>query len=81
MPARLIWRPQARDDLLQICEFIGLDNPAAAERLYETIRMKVTRLGFHPRIGPRRHDIRPGARVLVVEGDYIILYRTYPDTD
>jgi toxin ParE1/3/4 len=36
MVARLIWSPEARKDLLEIYIAIGLDNPAAAERLYTT---------------------------------------------
>ena len=34
----------------------------------------------HPRMGPRRQDIHPAARILL-EGPYLILYRTQPDTD
>jgi hypothetical protein len=30
MAANLIWRPQAREDLLVIYEFIGLDNPPSS---------------------------------------------------
>jgi toxin ParE1/3/4 len=33
-----------------------------------------------PRLGPRRADIRPTLRVLV-EGPYLILYETAPDSD
>jgi toxin ParE1/3/4 len=31
-------------------------------------------------MGPRRPDIHPAARILL-EGPYLILYRTQPDTD
>jgi toxin ParE1/3/4 len=80
MPANLIWRSQAREDLLLIYEFVGLDNPAAAERLFAAIEDKTTLLIHHPRIGPRRPDIRPATRLLL-EGPYLILYETHPDTD
>jgi toxin ParE1/3/4 len=80
MPANLIWRSQAREDLLLIYEFVGLDNPAAAERLLASIEDKTTLLIHHPRIGPRRPDIRPATRLLL-EGPYLILYETHPDTD
>ena len=36
MVVRLVWSPEARRDLLDIYIVIGLENPAAAERLYET---------------------------------------------
>jgi toxin ParE1/3/4 len=80
MAANLIWRPQAREDLLLIYEFIGLDNRTAAERLLTSIEGKATQLIQHPRLGPRRPHLRPGARVLL-EGPYLILYETHPDTD
>lgn len=80
MAANLIWRPQAREDLLVIYEFIGLDNPSAAERLFTSIEGKAALLVHHPRMGPRRPDIQPAARILL-EGRYVILYQTHPDTD
>jgi toxin ParE1/3/4 len=80
MAANLTWRPQAGEDLLVIYELIGLDNPAAAERLITSIEGKATLLIHHPRLGPRRADIRSGARILL-EGPYLILYQTHPDTD
>jgi toxin ParE1/3/4 len=80
MAASLIWRPQAREDLLLIYEFIGLDNRTSAERLFTSIEHKVTLLVDHPRLGLRRPHLRSGARVLL-EGPYLILYETHPDTD
>ena len=80
MIAELIWSPQARKDLLDIYIVIGLDNPAAAERLYTAIEAKADALWHYPRLGPRRPDIRPAVRMLV-EGPYLILFETHPDTD
>lgn len=80
MAAELIWHPRAREDLLQIYVFIALDNPLAAERLYDAIEAKADALAKHPRRGPRRPYIRPAMRALV-EGSYLILYETHPDAD
>jgi toxin ParE1/3/4 len=80
MPTELVWRPQARDDLLEIYVMIGSDNPAAADRVLDAIDVKTRRLVDHPRIGPRRPDIRPSMRILV-ERPYLILYETHPDSD
>ena len=80
MPVDLIWHPQARLDLLDIYEIIGLDNPMAAERFYDLVEARARNLIEHPRLGPRRWDIRPTARMLV-EGAYLILFGTHPDTD
>jgi toxin ParE1/3/4 len=80
MKPTLVWRPQAREDLLDIYLAIGIDNVAAAERLYTAIEEKASLLAAHPRLGVRRPEIAPTARMLV-EGVYLILYETHPDTD
>jgi plasmid stabilization system protein ParE len=41
---------------------------------------RIEHLTNHPRLGPRRPDIRQATRMLV-EGTYLILYETRPDTD
>jgi toxin ParE1/3/4 len=45
-----------------------------------TIENKADRLVRYPRMGMRRPDIRPAVRILL-EGPYLILYQTHPDTD
>ena len=56
MAVKLTWRPRAREDLLLIYEFIGLDNPDAAERLLTTIKNKAELLIQYPRMGTRRRN-------------------------
>lgn len=80
MPVEIVWHPQAKADLLDIYVVIGLENPPAAERVYDALEARTEQLALHPRLGPRRPDIRASARVLV-EGPYLILYETLPDTD
>jgi toxin ParE1/3/4 len=80
MKPTLVWTPQAREDLLEIYLTIGIDNATAAERLYSTIEEKVNLLASHPRLGVRRPEIAPTARMLV-EGMYLLLYETHPNTD
>lgn len=80
MPVDLFWTPQAREDLIEIYIYIGLDNPAAAERIFETVQAKAESLRNYPRLGVRRPEICPSARILV-EGPYLILYETHPDSD
>jgi toxin ParE1/3/4 len=76
----LNWTPQAREDLLEIYVTIGLDNPSAAERLYLAIEEHVSLLTIHPRLGVRRPEIAPSARILI-QGNYLILYEATPDSD
>jgi toxin ParE1/3/4 len=80
MAARLIWHPQARQDLLEIYLIIALDNPSAAERIYDAVEAKAEILAKHPRLGPRRTYIQRAMRMLV-EYPYLILYETHPNTD
>lgn len=80
MPVKVLWTPQAREDLLDIYCLIAEDSLTAAERIFTSIERASEALATHPRMGPRRPDIRPAARI-VVEGSYLVLYETEPDTD
>lgn len=80
LPVDLVWTPQAREDLIDIYTCIGLDSPSAAERVFDALETKVRLLIDYPRLGVRRPDIRPSTRILI-EGPYLILYETHPDSD
>ncbi len=80
MPAELVWRPQAVEDLIDIYVIIGLDSEAAADRVYAALETRASMLLDFPRLGPRRPEIAPSARILV-EGSYLVLYELHPDTD
>jgi len=80
VPVKLIWTPQAREDLIEIYIYIGLDNPSAAETIFDTVQAKAETLANFPRMGIRRPDIRPSTRILI-EGPYLLLYETHPDSD
>ena len=80
MSVDLLWTPQAREDLIEIYTYIGLDNPSAAERIFDVIEAKAGLLVDYPRLGVRRPEIRPSARMLI-ERPYLILYETHPDSD
>lgn len=80
MQVELVWTPQAREDLIEIYLYIGLDNPSAAERIFDAVQAKAALLIKSPRIGVRRPEIQPKTRMLI-EGAYLILYETHPDSD
>ena len=69
---------RARRDLLDIWIDIALDNPAAADRIYDRLEARVQILEHYPEVGPVRPDIAGNARVLV-ERPYLILYRILSD--
>jgi toxin ParE1/3/4 len=78
--ADLFWTPAAREDSIEIYIYIGFDNQSAAERIFHALQTKAELLTEYPRLGPRRPDIRSSTRMLI-EGQYLILYETHPDSD
>jgi toxin ParE1/3/4 len=80
VPVELLWTPQAREDLIEIYTYIGLDSPPAAERIFHAVQSKIELLADYPRLGVRRPDIRRSTRLLV-QGSCLVLYETDPDSD
>jgi toxin ParE1/3/4 len=80
LPVDLVWTRQAREDLIEIYTYIGLDNPSAADRVFNAVQAKAELLAEFPRLGVRRPEIRPSTRMLI-EGAYLILYETRPDSN
>lgn len=80
MAPRLVWTPQARTDLIDIYLTIGIEQPAAAERYLAKMEQKANLLVGQPRLGVRKPEIHPAARMLI-ECPYVLLYETEPDTD
>ncbi len=70
----------AERDLEDIWLTIAADNPTAATRMVRAIGARIDQLAMYPRLGPRRPEIRPTVRMLV-EGPYLILFETHPNTD
>lgn len=66
--------------MLEIYVAVGMDNVDAAERIYTDIEIKAASLIEFPHLGVRRREIARSARMLV-EGPYLLLYETNPDTD
>jgi toxin ParE1/3/4 len=64
----------ARADLIRIWVDIALDDPAAADRVYDCLDARVKILQRFPEAGMARPDIAKDARVLV-ESPYLIVYR------
>ncbi|MBP0577957.1 type II toxin-antitoxin system RelE/ParE family toxin [Labrys sp. LIt4] len=80
MPASLIWTPQSEEDLLDIYVTIGIDNPTAADRIYDRLRDAIRLLCDNPRLGAARPEVGKFARILV-HPPYLILYRVRPDDE
>lgn len=69
----LVWRPEARADLLGILNYIGDRNLAAADRLGALIEDAAERIPSHPFM--HRSGRAPGTREAIVHPNYIVVYR------
>ena len=71
---KVVFHEDVRDDLRRIFNWIGRDNPAAAERLIARILDKIERLESLELVHMGRPGLVDGTRELL-EGPYIIVYR------
>lgn len=77
---RLIWRPRARKDMLEISEAVGRDRPNVGRQMLRRFRLRASALSSYPRLGPLRPDLKNGLRVLV-DAPYLIVYRLMPESE
>lgn len=68
----------ARADLDDIWNYIGQDNPEAADRLMQKFRKQFEDIAEFPEMGRASETIGAGLRRLPVE-NYLILYRVTSD--
>jgi toxin ParE1/3/4 len=67
-------RPRAREDILDIWQFIALDNETAATKLVHRFDRAVQMLADNPHAGRERPDLAEGIRSFPV-GRYVIFYQ------
>jgi toxin ParE1/3/4 len=70
---RLEWKAQAEDDLLDIIDTIGADNPDAALAFAQKVHTKAEGLRSRPTL--YRAGRMRGTREMVVHRNYIVFYR------
>jgi toxin ParE1/3/4 len=68
---KVIWSPEARQDLRDIYLYLAAENPYAARALHERIKQGVRLLRDNPHIG--RPGRVPGTKELVISGTFYIL--------
>ena len=71
---QVIIAPLARDDLIEIADYIAQDSPANAVTWIATLEQAIHSLASMPGRFAQRDDLRPGHRVLSI-GNYLIFYR------
>lgn len=76
-PARLIWLPEALEDLRRLRDFLRAYNPTATRRAAQRIRAAAQRLRDYPELGKPVMDL-PEFRELMIpfgSGNYVLRYR------
>ena len=77
---RVVWAPQAIEDVEAIRTFVARDSPHLAELVAERIFTAVTRLEEHPLSGRVVPEIGHESIREIVQGNYRIVYRLRSDT-
>jgi len=78
MPLRIIRTPQAREDILNIWEYVANDSVRSADALVERFESVFQSLSMSPDIGIARSDLLDGLRSFP-EGRFLIFYRRVGD--
>ncbi|WP_165417134.1 type II toxin-antitoxin system RelE/ParE family toxin [Rhizobium leguminosarum] len=76
---RVVFRPRAEKNLLDIYAFIAADNSMAAMEFIRRLRQICHALEDMPERGAPREDFAPGVRILVFERRVTIAYRVVKD--
>ncbi|WP_165405042.1 type II toxin-antitoxin system RelE/ParE family toxin [Rhizobium leguminosarum] len=76
---KVVFRPRAEKDLLDIYAFIAADNSMAAMEFIRRLRQICHGLEDMPERGAPREDFAPGVRILVFERRVTIAYRVLKD--
>jgi toxin ParE1/3/4 len=76
---KLRFRPEARQDLRAIGDYIARDDRRAARRFVGMLREKCAFLGRNPHAGRERPELREGLRSFPAES-YVIFYRVLDES-
>ncbi|MGO7985170.1 type II toxin-antitoxin system RelE/ParE family toxin [Rhizobium leguminosarum] len=76
---KVVFRPRAEKDLLDIYAFVAADNSMAAMEFIRRLRQICHGLEDMPERGAPREDFAPGVRILVFERRVTIAYRVVKD--
>ena len=72
---KVVWTEQAFRQLAEIEDYIGRDDPAAAERYIDRLIARTDVLADHPDLGRTLPEL-PGSELReLIEGNYRIVYR------
>jgi addiction module RelE/StbE family toxin len=69
----VVWLATAERDLDALTDYIAVDNPQAALRIFNTIRHSVERLAVHPHLG-RAGRVERTRELVIPNLPYIVAY-------
>lgn len=75
---RLVILPAARADLVEIGDFIALDNPRRAETFLNEVETQMAQISERPASFPTRDELHPGLRS-ARHGRYLIFFKEVGD--
>jgi len=67
--------PAARQDLVEIWQYVAEDNVSAADQLLTKLETAVRRLAERPRLGHRRPDLTDQKVLFWPVGSLLVIYR------
>ena len=76
--AKVLRKPQAEADLIEIWTFIAQDSPTRADMLLDEIDEKLQTLAQSPFIGRARDELGPPIRSFPI-GNYVLFYHPIED--
>ena len=74
----LIFAKPAAQDLSQIADYIALDNPIAAEKVFREVIQTTEALAHFPNLG-RRGRVTGTREIILSNAPYVVVYRSNPD--
>jgi len=76
--ARVLRRPLAEVDILEIWEYIAEDNVVEADRWVDRLDQKLSLWATQPLMGRARDELSPNVRSLTF-GRYVVFFEPLPD--
>lgn len=76
--SRVLRRPKALEDVLDVWEYIAEDSLVIADRWVEQLDQQLYLLSTQPMLGRARDELSPGIRSFPF-GRYVLFYEPLPD--
>jgi toxin ParE1/3/4 len=77
--AKVLKRPRAKSDLLDIWDYIADDSFDQADKFLDLIESKLQTLSRNPGLGRKREDLLSGLRSFPISNTYIVFYQEIED--